>query len=406
MATQTQPGSVQLANPQSGQPSNRIRAFRFSTQERTQTQAQLGPFWGTTTATNSTTPTPFQIQGDGYAYDIALVVQAYGGTGATTNAIASEDFPYNTFDSIGLRDPGADIVSAMPGMSLHVFNLMQGNYRNFTVNQAPALSEMGEQLGGPSTTGQNGSSLFKPADLNGNFFFVEHLPIGLNLRTLTGILGNQDRAYILTVNCSIAAQNVIFSTAPAGGTFPSIAVTPNYRSFTVPDAQSGGVAQQRRPDNYGVIHLGTSATNAAAPSASGQISHYLVNLGPTFRSLAWIFRSASSSTATPTRANVELQTPTALQLFWGSTGAYVESWQLRRTLMYERLGYQAPAGVLIFDYMSDASPAMGFETGASYINTQNLVNSRLLATYPSTGWAAGSTLTQVVDSLDYTAPAA
>ncbi len=401
MATATTPSSVQLANPQSGQPSSKVRSFRFSTQERTQTQAVLGNFWGTTTAVTTTIPTPFQIQGDGYAYDLMLDVLATSGTGQTTNAIAFEDAPFNVFDTIGLRDPGADIISSMPGFSAIVLNWLQANYRNAMQINATDVSMLGEQL--------TGSSVFKSVDLAGNFHFVLHIPIGLNLRTLTGILGNQDRAYILTVNCNIASQSTVYSTAPAGGTFPTLTVTPNYRSFTVPDASSGGVAQQRRPDNYGVIHLGTSATNASAPSNGGQVSHYLVNLGPTYRSIAWIFRSVKTS-GTATRANAELAAPTGLQMFWGSTGANVETWAVRRCLMAERFGTGsiAPGGVIAYDYISDGNPGSGMETGSSYINTQNLVNSRLLVSYPTTSgqWAAGSTVTQITDALDYTAPAA
>ncbi|MGH3571468.1 MAG: hypothetical protein ACRDUW_06525 [Pseudonocardiaceae bacterium] len=333
-----------------------------------------------------------------------LDVSASGGLGQTTAAVAFEDAPFSVFDQIGLRDPGADIVSSMSGINLHFLNLLQANYRDRLVSNASNVSEMGEPL--------TGSSLFQAVDANGNFRFIEHLPIGLNLKTLTALLGNQDRAYILTVNLSIASPGAstsgpIYTTAPAGNSaFPSLTITPNYRSFTVPDATSGGVAQQRRPDNYGVVHLGTAASNASAPSNGGQIAHYLVNLGPTFRSICWVFRSVLTSGAA-TRANAELAAPTSLQMFWGSTGANVETWAIRRALMFERFGVNFPAGSLCYDYISDGGPGAGVETGSSYINTQNLVNSRLLVSYPTTSgqWAAGSTLFQVVDSLDYTAPA-
>ncbi len=399
--------TVQLANPQTGQNTGKMRSFRFSTQERTQTQAQLGPFWGGAAAPASVTiPTPFQVQGDGYAYDIMLDVKASGGTGQTTAAVPFEDAPYSVFDSIGLRDPGADILSTMSGYNLHLLNLLQANYRDRLVSAAQDVSEQGEAL--------VGSSVFSAVDVNGNFRLVEHLPIGLSLRSLTGLLGNQDRAYILTVNCTIASPGAstsgpIYTTAPAGNTtFPSLTITPNYRSFTVPDAQSGGVGQQRVPDNYGVIHLATAAQNATAPANGGQVAHYLVNLGPTYRSIAWVFRSVNGSGAA-LRSNADAAAPTSLQMFWGSTGAYVESWSVRRALMFERFGVVFPAGVIVYDGISDGNGSTaGGESGASYINTQNLTNTRLLVTYPTTAstWSSGSTLNQVVDALDYSAPAA
>lgn len=407
------------ANPPTGpQNQRKVVAFRFATLERT------SPLPNAVTAlsyvTSGTQPNPFQIQADGLIYDLMLDVSSSGGDDVTTNAVYFEDAPFSILDSIGLKDPSSDLISTMNGFNLYLANLLQANYRNTPTTGSSLTTVNGETMGNPFSRasvsgGTNlayGSGLQNQGDLNGNFRFILHLPVALNLKTLAGVLGNQNRAVVYTVSLNVAAgtgstTGPVYTTAPSGGTLPTLTITPTYRSFTVPDAtNAAGIQQQQLPSNYGTLHLLQANSNPSAPT-TGSVTHYLTNLGTSVRSLTFAARSVNS-TGLASRNNCELATPTNIQLYWGSTAQFNESWSIRRAIMFERFGFNFPLGVVSYDSISDGGWAAGAEIGASYINTQALTNARFVVNYPTVGsqWAAGSTLTQLMDSLKVVQPQA
>lgn len=417
------------ANPPVGpQQQKKVIAFRFATLERT--SPLPNPVTALTFVGAGTQPNPFQIQADGLIYDLMLDVQSSGGTpgatvGSTGNpgtAVAFEDAPYSILDSIGLKDPSSDLISTMGGFNLYLANLLQANYRNNPVNGAGLATVNGEQMSNPFALNaaetaalSTGSGLQNAVDTFGNFRFILHLPVALNLKTLAGVLGNQNRAVVYTVSLNVAAgtgstTGPVFTTAPSvaatsNALLPTLTITPTYRSFTVPDAtNAAGIQQQQLPSNYGTLHLLQANSNPSAPT-TGSVTHYITNLGTTTRSLTFVARSVNS-TGAATRANSELATPTNIQLYWGSTAQFNESWSIRRAIMFERFGYNFPLGVVTYDNISDGGWAAGAESGASYINTQALTNARFVVNYPTVGnqWAAGSTLYQIMDSLKVVQP--
>jgi hypothetical protein len=407
------------ANPPVGpQQQKKVIAFRFATLERTSPLPNVVTALSYVTA--GTQPNPFQIQADGLIYDLILDVASSAGDDQTTNAVYFEDAPYSILDSIGLKDPSSDLISTMGGFNLYLANLLQGNYRNTVVEASSLTSVNGETLGNPfahasvagGTALAYGSGLHNQGDLAGNFRFLLHVPVALNMKTLAGVLGNQNRAVVYTVSLNVAAgtgstTGPVFTTAPAGGTSPTLTITPTYRSFTVPDAtNAAGIQQQQLPSNYGTLHLLQANSNPSAPT-TGSVTHYVTNLGTTTRSLTFVLRSVNN-TGLASRNNSELATPTNIQLYWGSTAQFNESWSVRRAIMFERFGFHFPVGVISYDNISDGLVGAGMETGASYINTQALTNARFVANYPTVGnqWAAGSTLTQIMDSLKVVQPQA
>jgi hypothetical protein len=393
------------ANPPTGpQNQKKVVAFRFATLERTSPLPNA--VTGLAYVNVGTQPNPFQIQADGLIYDLMLDVQSTGGTSAA--AVYFEDAPYSILDSIGLKDPSSDLISTMGGFNLFLANLLQANYRNVPVNGAGNTTINGESL---SNTVATGGGLQNSGDLAGNFRFQLHLPVALNLKTLAGVLGNQNRAVVYTVSLSVAAGTAstsgpVFTTVPTA-TLPTLTIVPTYRSFTVPDAtNAAGIQQQQLPSNYGTLHLLQANTNPSAP-AQGSVTHYVTNLGTSVRSLSFVLRDVLTS-GVAKRSNVELSNPTNIQLFWGSTAQFNESWATRRAIMFERFGYHFPLGVVSYDGISDGGWAAGAENGSSYINTQALTNARWVVSYPTTSghWAAGSTLTQLMDSLKVVQPQA
>ena len=391
------------ANPPVGpQQQKKVIAFRFATLERTSPLPNV--VTGLSFVSVGTQPNPFQIQADGLIYDLMLDVQSTGGTG--TGAVYFEDAPYSILDTIGLKDPSSDLISTMNGFNLYLANLLQANYRNTPVNASGSGTINGET---ESQTVSTGSILQNSGDVAGNFRFILHLPVALNLKTLAGVLGNQNRAVVYTVSLNVASGSAtttgpVFTTVPSA-TLPTLTIVPSYRSFTVPDAtNAAGIQQQQLPSNYGTLHLLQANTNPSAPT-TGSVTHYITNLGTTTRSLTFVARSVNSSGAA-TRANAELANPSNIQLYWGSTAQFNESWASRRAIMFERFGFNFPLGVITYDNISDGGWAAGAESGASYINTQALTNARFVANYPTVDsqWSAGSSLFQLMDSLKVVQP--
>lgn len=380
-------------------------SFRFGTLERGTPLSQLGPFWGATNGISaSSINIGGQIQGDGYLASLRLETLLSGGTGATTAAVGFEDAPWSLFDTVGLKDSRADLISSMNGFHLFLANLLQSNYRNVPTMASLQQTIMGEPIA------IAGSDTFSNFDANGNAHFMLDVPVVLNNKTLAALVGNQDANSRYTLNLILASGSgstagPVFSTAPSGGTAPAITVNPSYRSFQVPPATIGGTPVQQTPPGYGKLHLVNATQPQNAPANGGNISHFLSLNKVTIRALAFAFRSVLTSGAA-LRSNCEAAVPTVLRLYWGATETFEESWAVRRSVMFERFGFEFPLGVVVYDGMSDMLPGSGVESGASYIDTRALTSAKLQVSYPTTSgqWAPGSTLTVIQDALQVVTP--
>lgn len=416
MAKQNTPAVQSGAAPVSpaGQTKQQI-SFRFGTLERSTPLSQLGPYWGSNGISSSTLNIGGQVQGDGYLYQIRLDVALTGGNDNTTLAVPFEDAPYSLFDTVGLKDSRADLVSSMNGFHLEIINQGQGNNRGLPITAMPSQTIFGETVlvNQAQTSGTGPFGSVSDIDGQGNGHFILDIPVGLNLKTLAAIVGNQDANSRYTLSLILAsgaagASGPFFVTAPAGGSAPTIYVSPQYRSFQVPPASIGGTPVQQTPPGYGKLHLINAVQPQNAPANNGNVSHFLSLNKVTIRTLAFVFRSGNSTNA-PLRngsTGAELNPPTTLRLFWGATETFEESWSMRKAMNFERLGFIPAAGVVYYDGMSDMVPGVGVESGASYIDTRALTSAKLQVSYPSTSgtWSSTSTLTVVQDALQVVVP--
>jgi hypothetical protein len=392
--------------PVSGSGQGKVIPFRQATLERVEILAAENAVTFVSAGVNRIERV---IEGTGFMYGVLLDIVSSGGSGATTSAVYYEDAPFSVLDTCILRDNNGELVD-VSGFSLAVAQFANAQYRNDPVWLAPGTDLVGLPL--------QGSNIENLGDIQGNFRTQLWVPVGINRRTLVGILGNQDRAAKYSLRTDVAAGTAsttgpIFTTIPSGGVLPTLTINKFYHSYTVPMPTSPtGIQQQMLPPSFGTLHFTTQNISETAPSAGSTVTHYVRKLGRTIRWMALVFRSVQSS-GPAKRGNVEgvsagvVAVPSNIRVKFGDDAQFNESWQHRRVLMYERYGRQAFGGVLVYDNIHDFGPYAGNEMGADYLNTQSLSQAQFDIAYPNTNsqWAAGSSLTFVTDELLYSRPA-
>lgn len=382
-ATPTATVPAQFDNQGSGQG---LVPFRRATQEK-MVQLTQESFTAATTLTRINRT----IEGNGYIYGIVLDVQ--GVTAANTAAtVFTEDAPWNGLDTVVLADTAGELVR-LPGWDLLVANLASSQYDvTYQGAEDAVLFQATQGTGIPA--GGTGSAI------GGTFRFVVRVPVGLNRRSLSGVVGNQDRGTRYQLRTDFAASSSMYLTAPS--TLAPVTIDKYYEYYTLPSPQSNrGERQQQVPDDYGKLHFITSTDFANAPAASSTINHYLIRIGNTIRFVAIVVRYGTGNNQ---RQLAEQSTPSAITFKIGDDLVFQDTWRYRRWCMGERYGANAfPAGVLVYDAMHDLMQGAGNEIGDDYWFTQGLNNAQFIITYPS-GASAG-TLHSITDDLQEVASA-
>jgi len=319
------------------------------------------------------------VEGTGFLYAIRLQITATTSGNAAT-VVFAEDAPWNALGLITLRDPNGELINVPNGFYLYLANLAQKNYANRWLDQS---TQSVLTTGGGAT--------------GGSFTQYFDVLVGTNRRDLTGIVGNQDRAVKYTLRTDINASSLIYSTPPT--TLPTMVVNKWLETYSVPlPIGPNGVQQQVLPDGYGTLHFTTVTTSDATPLGGSTVNHYLRRIGNTIRFIILVFRSNNL------RATAETNAPTMITFKVGDDTVFTETWQSRKTKMYERYGFDWPSGVLIYDTLHDFSSDAGFELGDDYYHTQALVNAQFQITYPAGFASTGNSLVFLTDDLVYNPP--
>lgn len=356
------------ANPPGG-----MVPFRRATTFRTSRLPATGPVDLTASQQNIQTV----VDGSGYIYAIDIDVQIVGNNNNAAVAY-NEDAPWNALASVVFGDVNGELIN-LDGYSLFLANLYGG-----WINVSPDTSadtNIWNLVTGAAATG-------------GDIRFHVYVPIALNRRSLLGLVANQDRAQKYSLRTDLAPQLTIYSTAPNGASEPSATINRTYENYAVPAGQNAnGAAQQQTPPKFGVLHFLTQSVNQTPP-ASGTQNHYLPRLGNTIRALILVFREAGS------RASAEANMPSQITFKLGDTPIFTETTAYRRRLMFDRYGFDAPDGVLVYDFITDILNRAGSEVGDDYAFTNGLVNAQFEIAYPS-GFAANASnsLTIITDDL-------
>ena len=316
------------------------------------------------------------IDGSGYLAAIDIDVSVVCATNAATVAY-NEDGPYNFLNSVVLRDVNGELIN-LTGYHLHLLNL----YAGYT----PSLSR-------ESSTDTN--VYLKTAGAvaaGGSFRFHLYAPAAINHRTLLGLVGNQDRAQRYSLRTDVDTTATVYSTAPTNP--GAYTITKIYENYSVPAAVNQfGIPQQQFPDAFGALHFLTQTVSESVPVGGSTVNHYLKRVGNTVRVLVLVFRSNG------TRATAESNLPTGVQLKIGDTTIFNESVAYRRRVMFDRFGFDSPAGVLVYDFTTDIMNRAGAEFGDDWIWTQSVVNMQFLISYPAGFGSTNNSLTFLTSDL-------
>jgi hypothetical protein len=200
-----------------------------------------------------------------------------------------------------------------------------------------------------------------------------------------------------TLRTDVNPSSLIYGTAPTA--LPILQVNKWMETYSVPlPVGPNGIQQQVLPDGYGTLHFTTVTTSDATPLGGSTTNHYLRRIGNTIRFIILIFRSNGL------RATAEANPPTLITMKLGDDVLFTETYANRKTKMYERYGFDWPAGVLIYDELHDFSSDAGFELGDDYLHTQALVNAQFQITYPAGFGSTNNSLVILTDDLAYNPP--
>lgn len=373
-----------LQTPADSAPSSGVIPFRVATSER----VQILPAENSVTDLTQEIPIQRNVEGSGYVYGILLRVV----TTTSANAAATayfEDAPFSALSSVVFEDVNGQLVN-VTGYDLYLANLINRNYAVRFQDQS-TNTNLFQQVSGAGGTG-------------GSYTFVLRVPVGTNRRDLRGILGNQDRAqkYLLRTNIAshaASASGPVYTTGPT--TLGATTIEKYYENYAVPLADSPtGSKQEVVPPDFGTIHYLTATLSESTPLGSAQVNHYVRRVGNTVRYIVLVLRSNG------TRATAETNFPTNIQFKVGEDTLFNESWNYRKAMFYERFGFDAPNGVVVYDTMHDFAAAAGFELGDDYFHTQALVNAQFIITYPSGFGSTNNSLRIITDDLQFVEPSA
>ena len=367
-----------LPNPAVGPPSQQAIPFRRATTERVgilPSESQL--------ITANENPIQKTVEGAGYIY--AFLLRVFANTAGNAAATAfQEDGPWSALSSIVFEDVNAQVLN-LTGYDAYLANLINRAYAVRFQDQS-TNTNLFNLVTGAGATG-------------GSFAFVLRVPVATNRRDLRGVLANQDRAQKYLLRTNISGSAGIYSTAPT--TLPTMNIEKYYENYTVPLPSSPtGAKQEIIPRDFGTIHYSTSTLSDAAPVGGGQVNHFIRRLGNTTRWITLVARSNNS------RSTAETNFPTNIQTKVGEDALFNESWHYRKALFYERYGFDAPNGVVTYDWQHDFAAAAGFEFGDDWIHTQALVNAQFLITWPAGFGSTANSLKIVTDDLQYVEPSA
>ena len=328
------------------------------------------------------------IEGSGYVYGLDLHIFATT-AGNALNAAFFEDGPWSAVDTLVFRDVNGELVN-LTGYHARLLNLYSGYTHfkaepvNFETPPSADTANIFNLVQGPGATG-------------GSFRFHLWVPVGLNKRDLRGVLGNQDKAQKYSLRSDIAsgagaATGPLYTTAPT--TLPTMTIERYYYNYAVPARQNAsGASQAVLPDDFGIMHYSTQSINPSAPTGGTTTPHFLARLGNTIRVLVVELKSNGL------RATAEANVPTRIQLNIGDTPLFVETPATRRMEMFKRYGFDAPAGVYVYDFITDIIGMAGDELGVDYLFTNGLVNAQFQITYPAGFGAAANIMTVLTDDL-------
>jgi hypothetical protein len=351
------------------QQNQRVTPFRQATLEK---REQI--LTDTGTLSTSYQPIVSTIHGSGYIYSFSIEVIATT-SGNSANVAYQEDAAFAHNALVMFKDVTGPLVQ-MGGFDLYWMSKYGGWTLYLDSNSADTA--LYQKVTGTGGTG-------------GTYHYHLQVPISTSRRNLLALLGNQDRSQSYELRRDVAPSTAVYSTGPTSQ--PTFVQNIQYVSYAVPMPQNpDGSANEIQNSTFGTLHFLEESVNPTPPAA-GTVNHYLNGLGNTIRLLMLVVRSNSS------RTTAESYMPTNIQFKVANQTLFNESYGQRRKVMWDRYGYDAPAGTIVYDTISDFQNRAGSELGHDYWWTQQVNEAQFIMTYPSGIGSTANSLTVVKSDL-------
>lgn len=300
--------------------------------------------------------TPLNVPAYGYLRGLWVRVDATGGSGTGTSAVAAGDAPFNIFGFFGLFD-----VNGAP-----IYGPFTNGYNCFLIGKYGAYHRYYDAR-------QND---FQAVQTSGNFRFWLYIPLEFNRRNALGSLANLNAAATYKLQMSLNPSTTVYSTPPAP-TLPTIRVRVWLDAWAQPPATDllGNMTAQQ-PHNHGTTQFWSEQVYVVA---QGQQTVRLLRVGLYIRTLIVTLRSNAAG-----GPRDDADWPDPVQLFLDGFELVNESqnflWQEQYS-QYNTTPNSLDAanardtGVYVFTYTDDDGMVPGCEERNRYIAT--LQSSRL-----------------------------
>lgn len=305
----------------------------------------------------------YNVPSYGYLDEAWLTLTGTGGVNGTKTVAGSADAPWNLFSAVTIKDANGTPIWQLDGYGTYLARLL-GGYKPYRPDQ--------------STYGY--SAIDSGASGTGNFKFKMEMPMDFGADKW-GMLPNMDGSAIYTVNVTYNGPNTFYATSTgAPGTVPSIGglIEGIYRSRPAsPDSRGRPV--QTAPNAAGTVQYWTSQTFSVVNGAN---TLQLNRVGNTIRTHILVFRDSSG-----TRSGADSGGVTPTSITFKKDAAILQQFNIdsQRQRNYECYGFDVPAGVVVFPYMTDPTGVAGHEFADSYLSTATSTNLQLLFTSTAAG---------------------
>lgn len=279
----------------------------------------------------------------GYVRYYPLYIQASGGNGGTTAAVASADAPWNVIQNLFLRDPFGQPIIQADGYSLYLIDLYGG--------QSGML-----QFGNQSTVNPS----FQTVQTSGNFFVRFHLPFELDSSGYCS-LPAMNAASQPSIWVQTNPNTVVYSTSPVP-TLPTLQFQLDEEFWAAPVDNP-----QFAPPDVG-SSAQWSVTKAPTGIAAAQFQRIVLpRVGALTNTLILILRDS-------TGARIDGWPATDLSLWVDGVPHLYETFAERVDKMWAQFGVTRPTGVLCYTFRNSV------QTSVSTADTYDLI----LPTSPAT----------------------
>lgn len=325
---------------------------------------RVEPFHDQTETLDASSPqvaSSIDIPAIGFLASLVLEVEATGGDGSTTAAVAAEDAPFNVLDALTLADVNGNPLYGPVG-----------GYAAYLIQKYGAYSFISDIKQKPS---------FTDVTTDGDFTFVLRIPVQISGRDALGSLANMNASQTYKLSYTLAAASQIYDTQPAP-TLPSVRVRGRIEVWTQPAGTSvTGRPQAQRPPSHGTtqyMNLSTYNIN------TGEQVIRLARVGNIIRTLIFILRDGSNN-----RTSADWPDPARFEY----DGSLIENvtrryWEDRMAERYGLVGTTGAAngldtGVYVLEFTHDQDGKPGWEDRQLYLHTTQATRLDLSGTFGS-----------------------